>query len=217
MVTGGIAIAAIASLCCIMVWPIRIRYREWDWGQQGSQACGLDYREPRVLRQPGLKSKRPQLRSPVLWQGWQRGPSRWAHRAGPPSRSAAPGLRLPEPSQSAGSSAGTPWLTEGRQGLLHVPVATRGGRGWDGVPLAKPAPQVLVTVPAQQLPLCPALDWGRGQTPPCHPGDVLGPLMAVAGESRRSGPAHGGSAQPLGWLLMCPFPSFPQTVRACGG
>ncbi|KAK2542076.1 Mfsd12 [Columba livia] len=26
LVTGGIAIAAIASLCCIMVWPIRIRY-----------------------------------------------------------------------------------------------------------------------------------------------------------------------------------------------
>ncbi|NXY75803.1 MFS12 protein, partial [Glareola pratincola] len=28
LVTGGIAVAAIASLCCIMVWPIRIRYRE---------------------------------------------------------------------------------------------------------------------------------------------------------------------------------------------
>ncbi|KFZ52697.1 Major facilitator superfamily domain-containing protein 12, partial [Antrostomus carolinensis] len=28
LVTGGIAIAAIASLCCIMVWPIRIRYSE---------------------------------------------------------------------------------------------------------------------------------------------------------------------------------------------
>ncbi|KAM6310601.1 major facilitator superfamily domain-containing protein 12 [Podargus strigoides] len=26
LVTGGIAIAAIASLCCIMVWPVRIRY-----------------------------------------------------------------------------------------------------------------------------------------------------------------------------------------------
>ncbi|XP_069733853.1 major facilitator superfamily domain-containing protein 12 [Phaenicophaeus curvirostris] len=26
VVTGGIAIAAIASLCCIMVWPIRVRY-----------------------------------------------------------------------------------------------------------------------------------------------------------------------------------------------
>ncbi|XP_064325346.1 major facilitator superfamily domain-containing protein 12 isoform X4 [Phalacrocorax carbo] len=26
LVTGGIAIAAIASLCCIMVWPIRVRY-----------------------------------------------------------------------------------------------------------------------------------------------------------------------------------------------
>ncbi|NWX41273.1 MFS12 protein, partial [Steatornis caripensis] len=26
LVTGGIAIAAVASLCCIMVWPIRIRY-----------------------------------------------------------------------------------------------------------------------------------------------------------------------------------------------
>lgn len=35
LVTGGIAIAAIASLCCIMVWPIRIRYREWEWGQRG--------------------------------------------------------------------------------------------------------------------------------------------------------------------------------------
>uniref|UniRef100_A0A663N3M8 Major facilitator superfamily domain containing 12 n=1 Tax=Athene cunicularia TaxID=194338 RepID=A0A663N3M8_ATHCN len=40
LVTGGIAIAAIASLCCIMVWPIRIRYREWGWGHQGDQACG---------------------------------------------------------------------------------------------------------------------------------------------------------------------------------
>ncbi|KFW86029.1 Major facilitator superfamily domain-containing protein 12, partial [Phalacrocorax carbo] len=28
LVTGGIAIAAIGSLCCIMVWPIRVRYRE---------------------------------------------------------------------------------------------------------------------------------------------------------------------------------------------
>ncbi|NXY92731.1 MFS12 protein, partial [Alcedo cyanopectus] len=27
-VTGGIAVAAIASLCCIMIWPIRIRHRE---------------------------------------------------------------------------------------------------------------------------------------------------------------------------------------------
>ncbi|XP_063214212.1 major facilitator superfamily domain-containing protein 12 isoform X2 [Chroicocephalus ridibundus] len=27
LVTGGVAVAAIASLCCIMVWPIRIRYR----------------------------------------------------------------------------------------------------------------------------------------------------------------------------------------------
>lgn len=35
LVTGGIAIAAIASLCCIMVWPIRIRYREWGWGAPG--------------------------------------------------------------------------------------------------------------------------------------------------------------------------------------
>ncbi|XP_075300181.1 major facilitator superfamily domain-containing protein 12 [Opisthocomus hoazin] len=26
-VTGGIAVAAVTSLCCIMVWPIRIRYR----------------------------------------------------------------------------------------------------------------------------------------------------------------------------------------------
>ena len=40
LVTGGIAIAAIASLCCIMVWPIRIRYREWGWGHWGGQACG---------------------------------------------------------------------------------------------------------------------------------------------------------------------------------
>lgn len=29
LVTGGIAIAAVAMLCCIMVWPIQIRYREW--------------------------------------------------------------------------------------------------------------------------------------------------------------------------------------------
>uniref|UniRef100_A0A8V5GQ90 Uncharacterized protein n=1 Tax=Melopsittacus undulatus TaxID=13146 RepID=A0A8V5GQ90_MELUD len=29
-VTGGVAVAAIASLCCIMVWPIHVRYREWD-------------------------------------------------------------------------------------------------------------------------------------------------------------------------------------------
>ncbi|KFV05728.1 Major facilitator superfamily domain-containing protein 12, partial [Pterocles gutturalis] len=28
LVTGGIAVAAIVSLCCIMVWPIRVRYRE---------------------------------------------------------------------------------------------------------------------------------------------------------------------------------------------
>ncbi|KAJ7414336.1 Major facilitator superfamily domain-containing protein 12 [Willisornis vidua] len=27
LVTGGIAVAAVATLCCIMVWPIRIRYR----------------------------------------------------------------------------------------------------------------------------------------------------------------------------------------------
>lgn len=66
-VTGGVAIAAIASLCCIMVWPIRIRYREWGWGHW----------EPCVLCQPGLKrkclSRWPQLRgggrSPVLAGG----------------------------------------------------------------------------------------------------------------------------------------------------
>ncbi|NXI31638.1 MFS12 protein, partial [Sterrhoptilus dennistouni] len=28
LVTGGIAIAAVTTLCCIMVWPIQIRYRE---------------------------------------------------------------------------------------------------------------------------------------------------------------------------------------------
>ncbi|XP_014804488.1 PREDICTED: major facilitator superfamily domain-containing protein 12 [Calidris pugnax] len=27
LVTGGIAVAAVAALCCIMIWPIRIRYR----------------------------------------------------------------------------------------------------------------------------------------------------------------------------------------------
>uniref|UniRef100_A0A8V5GSN2 Uncharacterized protein n=1 Tax=Melopsittacus undulatus TaxID=13146 RepID=A0A8V5GSN2_MELUD len=44
-VTGGVAVAAIASLCCIMVWPIHVRYREWGWGLQ----------ECRVLCQPGMK------------------------------------------------------------------------------------------------------------------------------------------------------------------
>ncbi|KFP80102.1 Major facilitator superfamily domain-containing protein 12, partial [Acanthisitta chloris] len=28
LVTGGIAVSAIVTLCCIMVWPIRVRYRE---------------------------------------------------------------------------------------------------------------------------------------------------------------------------------------------
>ncbi|NWZ39773.1 MFS12 protein, partial [Brachypodius atriceps] len=28
LVTGGIAVAAVTTLCCIMVWPVRIRYRE---------------------------------------------------------------------------------------------------------------------------------------------------------------------------------------------
>lgn len=45
LVTGGIAVIAVAFLCCIMVWPIRIRYREWGWGHQGD--C--------VLCQPGME------------------------------------------------------------------------------------------------------------------------------------------------------------------
>lgn len=29
LVTGGIAVTAVTTLCSIMVWPIRIHYREW--------------------------------------------------------------------------------------------------------------------------------------------------------------------------------------------
>lgn len=45
LVTGGIAVIAVAFLCCIMVWPIRIRYREWGRGHRGDRA----------LCQPGTK------------------------------------------------------------------------------------------------------------------------------------------------------------------
>ncbi|KAM9369038.1 major facilitator superfamily domain-containing protein 12 [Phaethornis superciliosus] len=41
LVTGGIAIAAIISLCCIMVWPIRIRYNAV--GLQGLNTMGTSY------------------------------------------------------------------------------------------------------------------------------------------------------------------------------
>ncbi|KAM9265398.1 major facilitator superfamily domain-containing protein 12 isoform 3-T3 [Morus bassanus] len=51
LVTGGIAIAAIASLCCIMVWPIRVRYHGPGCGEA---AGALSWRE-------------------VPWQGWLRG------------------------------------------------------------------------------------------------------------------------------------------------
>ncbi|KAM6235866.1 major facilitator superfamily domain-containing protein 12 isoform 3-T3 [Porphyrio hochstetteri] len=53
LVTGGVAIAAVASLCCIMVWPIRIHYH----GPGCREAAGaLCQRE-------------------VSWQGWLQGHS----------------------------------------------------------------------------------------------------------------------------------------------
>ncbi|NXU76604.1 MFS12 protein, partial [Oreotrochilus melanogaster] len=41
LVTGGIAVAAIISLCCIMVWPIRIRYNAVSL--QGLSTMGTSY------------------------------------------------------------------------------------------------------------------------------------------------------------------------------
>uniref|UniRef100_A0A8C5U1A3 Major facilitator superfamily domain containing 12 n=1 Tax=Malurus cyaneus samueli TaxID=2593467 RepID=A0A8C5U1A3_9PASS len=35
LVTGGIAVTAVVTLCCIMVWPIQIRYCEWGRGLGG--------------------------------------------------------------------------------------------------------------------------------------------------------------------------------------
>ncbi|XP_071655737.1 major facilitator superfamily domain-containing protein 12 isoform X2 [Patagioenas fasciata] len=50
LVTGGIAIAAIASLCCIMVWPIRIRYHGvcvWGLSRAETSYGGTDSMEGR--------------------------------------------------------------------------------------------------------------------------------------------------------------------------
>lgn len=44
LVTGGIAMAATVSLCCIMIWPIRVRFRECGHGAGGAgkgQVWGL--------------------------------------------------------------------------------------------------------------------------------------------------------------------------------
>lgn len=36
LVTGGIAMAATVFLCCIMIWPIRVRFRECGCGAEGT-------------------------------------------------------------------------------------------------------------------------------------------------------------------------------------
>lgn len=70
LVTGGIAMAATVSLCCIMIWPIRVRFRECGRGAGGAgkgQAWGWGHRETRVRCQPRLKQK-CLCRWPWLWQ-----------------------------------------------------------------------------------------------------------------------------------------------------
>ncbi|XP_027327874.3 major facilitator superfamily domain-containing protein 12 isoform X2 [Anas platyrhynchos] len=43
LVTGGIAMAATVSLCCIMIWPIRVRFH--DVSLQGLNEAGIPYEE----------------------------------------------------------------------------------------------------------------------------------------------------------------------------
>ncbi|XP_030322329.1 major facilitator superfamily domain-containing protein 12 isoform X2 [Calypte anna] len=54
LVTGGIAIAAIISLCCIMIWPIRIRYNAVNL--QGLSTMGTSYSEADNLEESNQNS-----------------------------------------------------------------------------------------------------------------------------------------------------------------
>uniref|UniRef100_A0A8C4JIU4 Major facilitator superfamily domain containing 12 n=1 Tax=Dromaius novaehollandiae TaxID=8790 RepID=A0A8C4JIU4_DRONO len=66
VVTGGIAMAATVSLCCIMIWPIRVRFRECHHGA-GSIGRGRVWVWGLWLS-PGLKGK-CLSRSPRLQRG----------------------------------------------------------------------------------------------------------------------------------------------------
>lgn len=113
-----------------------------------------------------------------------------------------------------------PWVTEGWRELLHVLVAKCGGRGWgQGAPCQDRDPGTI----AQQLPLpcrvpvsCSGVGGEDGHPLRCL-GDVLGPLVPAAGESRRSRPARGGSPQQPQWLLTCPSPPIPAGAMCLQG
>lgn len=210
LVTGGIAIAAIASLCCIMVWPIRIRYREWGWGRQGGPGMWLEalgapcpvpaWAKVRVSFQMSPAAGRRREPCPSVGccgragSGDARGPAHGGTlMVGTRGRAAILLLPLLAPELGAAPACcvllegrihpcdghadpGTPWVTEGWRGLLHVLVAKCGGRGWGqglgtGCPLPGRGPRHHCSAAASALQGAHVLLWGggRGRTPPALP------------------------------------------------